>query len=313
MPLHQGHLALIEFAAAKCDVLYILLGINKAEPIPGKLRLAWLQKSLAHLSNVEIVPAETDLPATSVASREVSRQWADYIKIQFPKIDMVFSSEAYGPFVAEFLQARHQAFDQERKIVPVSATMIREKPWQYWQHIAQVARPYFVQKFCLYGPESTGKSTLAAKLAAHFKTIFVPEMGRELIPHTTTCTFADLEKVAQAHAAKIQEKQAEANKLLFLDTDIFTTQAYADMLFDKDLPVADEILQVNRCRHYFFLDTDAEYVQDGTRLGKESWPGQRKIFLEKLEKEEVPFTIIKGSWEERLDEMVRLVDKMCDF
>lgn len=81
------------------------------------------------------------------------------------------------------------------------------------------------------------------------------------------------------------------------------------MLFHQDLPMADEILKVNRCRHYFFLDTDVEYVQDGTRLGKESWPMQRDFFLKKLEKEEVPFSIIKGGWQELFDRMVNLINQ----
>ena len=31
---------------------------------------------------------------------------------------------------------------------------------------------------CLFGPESTGKTTLARELAARFGTVFVPEFGR---------------------------------------------------------------------------------------------------------------------------------------
>lgn len=304
MPLHQGHLSLIEFAASKCGQLFILLGINEDEPIPGSMRLQWLQEVLGHFPHIKIVPAETNLPATSVASREVSRQWANYIHEVLPKIDVVFSSEDYGPYVAEYLHAQHLVFDLARQKVPVSATKIREQPWKYWEYIAPPARPFFVQKFCLYGPESTGKSTLAAKLAVHFNTTFVPEIGRELIPRTTTCTYADLQKVAMAHAELIKEKLVQANKILFLDTDIFTTQAYAELLFHKELPVDDEILQLNRCRHYFFLDIDVPYIQDGTRLGQASWQKQRDVFLKKLEKEGVPFTIVAGDWQERFLKMI---------
>jgi len=309
MPLHQGHLSLIEFAAAHCQQLFILLGVNKQEPIPGHLRLQWLKEAVAHLPQVQIVLAETNLPATSVASREVSRQWANYIGEVMPPVDLVFSSEAYGPYVAEYLQARHVGFDQARERVPVSATQIREHPMQYWEYIAPPVRPYFVQKFCLYGPESTGKSILAEKLAAHFDTCFVPEVGRELIPRTSTCTYADLQKVAVAHAELIKEKLKQANKILFLDTDVFTTQAYAEMLFNRALPVDDEILHINRCRHYFFLDTDVEYWQDGTRLGKESWPLQREVFLRKLENEQVSYSVIKGGWQERFERMVRIAEQ----
>ena len=38
-----------------------------------------------------------------------------------------------------------------------------------------------IKKICLYGPESTGKSTLTIHLAEKFETTFVPEVAREML------------------------------------------------------------------------------------------------------------------------------------
>ncbi|MET0392361.1 MAG: adenylyltransferase/cytidyltransferase family protein [Chitinophagaceae bacterium] len=38
MPLHRGHLALIDFAHRPCDLLYVILCYTPEEPIDGELR-----------------------------------------------------------------------------------------------------------------------------------------------------------------------------------------------------------------------------------------------------------------------------------
>jgi nicotinamide riboside kinase len=52
-------------------------------------------------------------------------------------------------------------------------------------------------KVVLYGPESTGKSTLSKALAEHYKTAFVPEYARTYLQvkwdqHSALCTKEDL-------------------------------------------------------------------------------------------------------------------------
>lgn len=48
----------------------------------------------------------------------------------------------------------------------------------YWQYLPPVVRPYYAKRVCIYGPESTGKSTLTIDLARHFQTVFVEEYAR---------------------------------------------------------------------------------------------------------------------------------------
>ena len=77
MPLHCGHLALIDFAGKQCDELIILLCYTDKEPIAGSLREEWLKKNLAGIANTTIISYRYDedlLPNTSVSSREVSLQ-----------------------------------------------------------------------------------------------------------------------------------------------------------------------------------------------------------------------------------------------
>jgi len=60
------------------------------------------------------------MPDKEEADREVSKFWADYLKTRFPKVDVIFSSEKYGDFVAEYMSIEHQSFDQARTQQEVS-------------------------------------------------------------------------------------------------------------------------------------------------------------------------------------------------
>ena len=55
-----------------------------------------------------------------------------------------------------------------------------------------------IQKIVVLGPESTGKSTLCAALAAHYQTIWTPEYARTyLSEHGTKYTYDDLLTIAK--------------------------------------------------------------------------------------------------------------------
>jgi len=178
MPVHTGHLAMIESATRLASKTHVLLGALEGEPIPGPLRYSWLKEAVASLGVVETHYTEEDLPTAAESSREVSRVWAAWLKKRFPAIDLIVSSETYGEYLAEYMGVAHFAFDPERVSVPVSATMIRDAPWRHWDRIPLPARPYFAKTVCVYGPESTGKTVLSEKLAARLGASWVPEMAR---------------------------------------------------------------------------------------------------------------------------------------
>ncbi len=57
---------------------------------------------------------------------------------------------------------------------------------------------------CLYGPESTGKSTLARHLAAHYHTDYVPEVARELVT-SNSFTADDIVRIGRAQTQRVLE------------------------------------------------------------------------------------------------------------
>lgn len=270
MPPHHGHLALVDFAAAHCQRVLVVLCVDPAEPIPGELRLQWLREIFANRREIEVIYLPYDpaiLPNSSVSSREISRVWAAAFQAQLPPLDAVFTSEPYGDYLAEYMGIRHVLFDQPRLANPVSASQIRAQPWRYWEHLPGPVRPYFVTKIALHGTESTGKTTFAERLAAHYHTVHIPEMARDLIAQTVDVTPADLRRFAKAQADAIEAGAPLANRLLFIDTTAHTTQAYSRYLFAAEMPVEPRESAASTCALHLYLAADSPYVQDGTRLG----------------------------------------------
>jgi len=312
MPLHVGHLALIDFATKHCDVLYVILCQTDKEPIGGSIRQQWLKKALEKRRSAMLIPFcydEHELPNTSVASLQVSQLWSEAFRKLVGDVDVLFTSEDYGDYVAKFLGITHILFDKTRTLNPISSTEIRKNPCEFWEFIAEEARPYFVKKIAILGSESTGKSTLTEKLAEHYQTDFVSEAGRDIVGKTEECRFDDLSKIAELHAHKILTKTAHANKLLFIDTDLNITKSYSSFLFNRKLEVPPWIEEVNRSDLYLFLETDCPYVQDGTRTSE----GQRNALSlshkKILDKNGINYVTIGGTWEQRFMAACAIVDE----
>ena len=312
MPLHHGHLALIDFALRNCDILFVVICYSDKEPIPGEIRLQWLNQELNKEPRVVPIPFfydEDELPNTSESSPEVSSKWSSAFRKVLPDVDVLFTSEPYGEFVAEFMQIKHIGFDKNRVKSPITASRIRANPFKYWAYIANAARPYFVKKIAIVGTESTGKTVLSEKLARHYNSVFVPEMAREVIETTKECTYDDLTRIAELHAKTILEKIPQANRLLFADTDLVITKSYSHFLFQKELIVSNWIESANQFDLYLFMEPDCEFIQDGTRLSiKERYElseNHKKFFNDAR----VPIHFINGDWNQRFDRSILVIDE----
>lgn len=313
MPLHKGHMALIDFALDGCDELIVLVSASYDEPIPGSKRLEWIEQTYKYNNKIKpllLIYDEAVLPNTSTSSEWVSKLWANYLKEYLPPIDVIFASEAYAAFIGRFLDCAHVIFDESRKIVPVSATEIRKAPFIYWDFIPEEIRSYYTLKICLYGTESTGKTTLAQRLAGHFNTVAVPEMAREILQHTHECTREHLLQIAELHARTINKKIKEANKLLFVDTDINITRSYSKFLFNEELVVPEWIVEANKFDLHLYLDTDAPYIQDGTRLNEAEKNALNESHQQELRGRGINYFLIKGAdWDDRFKNAVKVVNQ----
>lgn len=162
-----------------------------------------------------------------------------------------------------------------------------------------------VLRIAVYGPESTGKTELATRLAAHFGAPLVAEYAREhcdarggvlgledMLPIALEQWRREDEAVARATAALgnligyqaaeaslvtqrasteqshlIGDKAGGARRLVVCDTEALTTMLWSDLLYGT---TPDQLRRgaEKRCRNYalyLLLDTDVPFAPDPQR------------------------------------------------
>jgi len=309
LPIHEGHVALIRFAAAHCDELIVSMSSTPHDPIEPALRLSWIKTIFQEDPSIKPAMILDDFDDDSLPLLERTKVWADFIRRTYLPIDIVFSSEAYGAPFAHHLGAEHVSFDAERKYVPISATKIRQHPFRYWNYIPPVVRPYFVKKICFYGAESTGKSTMAKRMAQVYHTEFVPEVAREIIS-SNVFTLDDIVTIGYAHAARIEEKLRIANRILLCDTDAITTQIYSRHYLGAVPEVLYELEKAVQYDVYFLFDIDVPWVADDLRDLGHHREVMFNVFKEALEIRNIPYILVRGTYDEREALVRKEIDRL---
>lgn len=313
LPFHKGHEAMIAFALSNCDFLTVLICCSDKEIIPAKTRKAWIENSFPGEANLEVRGynyLESELPNTSVTSREVSKVWAAVFKNEFPDYSLLITSEQYGELVAGYMDIQHIAFDLHKELFPVSATSIRNDLFMNWQYLPDSVKRDYAIKVVLLGTESTGKTTLAERLSIHFHCSLVLEAAREIIANSNSFSMEDLYTVATEHAKSIEQSILAESPLVIIDTDVHTTKSYSRFTFRRELVVSADIDDSNKASLHLYLNNDVEYLQDGTRLSESERNQLDLSHRQVLIDHNVDIVEITGNWDERFEKAVEQIERL---
>ncbi len=168
-------------------------------------------------------------------------------------------------------------------------------------------------KFVLFGPESTGKSTLARALAEKYQTSLAPEYAREYLQkkwdeQQKTCEPEDLKPIVEGQTAAEEKAVQQAGKVVFFDTNPLQTEVYSLAYYGYAEDWLKEINEKRQYDFYFLTDIDIPWEKDDLR----DKPHERKemfaLFKQVLDKRNLPYAILSGSHEERLKAASRIID-----
>jgi NadR type nicotinamide-nucleotide adenylyltransferase len=303
---------LIQAARALVDELTILLCSLPGDVIPGEARLEWMRETFPDCRVTWHSQPAPQQPADDPHFWDV---WESIVARHHPEpIHYVFAGEAYGGELAEHVGGTFVPLGgrvlkaDEKGVGGLSGEAIRAAPWAYWDFLPHPVRSYYGLTVCLHGIESVGKSTLAERLADHYRTILVPEYGRSHCEaHGTDCREEDLMLIGEAQQAMIEAARPWANRLLVADTDALMTAAWSQMMIGY---TPDQLICHRKADLYLMLGSDVPFVDDGTRVYKTDEQRDRfqRIARDTLALSQTNFVEVIGNWDERFETCIAAID-----
>jgi NadR type nicotinamide-nucleotide adenylyltransferase len=181
-----------------------------------------------------------------------------------------------------------------------------------------------IQKIVVLGPESTGKSTLSAALAAHYQTIWTPEYARQYLSEQgTKYNYDDLLTIAKGQIEN-EEKSLEIigqknndnkgtttiNKLI-VDTDMYVMKVWCEYVFNNCHHYILEQINQRSYDLYLLCDIDLPWASDEMREYPDPKPRIElfTIYKELLINQKTPWGIVSGTGAERTENAIQLIEQ----
>ena len=161
-------------------------------------------------------------------------------------------------------------------------------------------------RIVLYGPESSGKTTLAKALAKQFQTTWVHEFARNFLQEKwdqkkEVCSLEDLIIIAKGQINQENNLIKDANEFLFCDTNVLITKAWSETHFNGYCaPEIQYWVYTFKYDHYFLTDIDVPWQADDLRDRPNSREQMFDYFENLLINKKASYTLLKGNLNLRL-------------
>lgn len=166
-------------------------------------------------------------------------------------------------------------------------------------------------RIAITGPESTGKSWLAENLARAYHTTWVPEYARGYLEKLNrSYGYDDILTIARGQMASENSALASASKILFCDTECLVTKIWCDVKFGRCHPWIIQQIEQQPYDLYLLCDIDLPWQPDPLR----EHPHLRKylfdLYATELNERKLPFGIVSGTGDARLDCAMEIIKRM---
>ena len=335
-PPHVGHRHLIARAAEQSVRLAVVVLGSRFESISIGDRVKWLAEEFAS-TNVTVIGMRDDAPV-DYSSAAMWKAHNESLRLALKmhgitSVDAVFSSEEYGGQLAADFGAVHVPVDPSRSTHRVSGTLCRDDLAAAWPGIIEPARQDLAVRIIVVGAESTGTTTLARALTAHYRHRYpeiadVPEYGREFTYDKFAATQAakpgagltDMVWTAGdfAHIGERQnrlENDAAARcPLVIADTDVITTALFERVYIgEQSYGSYHAVEQLPRRDLYLITDHDGvAFEDDGWREAEHPREEMTEWFKEELTAAGHSWILVSGDHAERLATAIRIIDLIIE-
>lgn len=347
-PLHTGHINLIQTVSGMFDKTVVVISHDDntssklfedsklKRHLTGKDKLAIVQKTFQGQKDliIPILVDETEVPDypngwskwTELVKEEIynNRRVKNEIRLENETIEEMFSRSEFivneeedSNNYKKYFGCQSRTLDIDREEFPISATMIRNDPFELWDYVARASREFLTPRIAIVGGESSGKTTMTDKLANIYATTSVWEEGRlitdaELGGDESALQYKNYADISNRHFQSLKFAMIHAYRVLFSDTDFIATQAFCMTYEGKSHPVVQEMIESVPFDLTILLNNNVEWVDDGMRmLGEQKERNDFQSLLKALYKaNQIPYIeISSSSFEKRYEICKAVTDK----
>ncbi|MFN5515597.1 MAG: AAA family ATPase [Cyanobacteriota bacterium] len=303
-PLHQGHQYVIETALAEMDeVVLMIYDCPEDTAVPLPVRSNWLRTIYPTIEIIEAWDGPTEVGDTPT----IKEKHEIYIlkQLRSKKITHFYSSEFYGEHVSKALGAVNRLVDGERKKIPISGTQVRKDPFKFRHYLHPYVYRDLITNVVFLGAPSTGKTTIASRLAQEYNTVWMPEYGREyweIHQIERRLSLEQLVEIAEGHLAREEILLQQASQYLFTDTNAITTYQFSRYYHDSVALTLTELAQQAASRYdlVFVCDTDIPYDNTWDRSDEANRDALQKQLLNYLLVNKISFFQLSGNLNTRV-------------
>ena len=262
---------LIDFARAYADTLTVAVCGRPPCAAAVRARAAWIT---GLYPDITVVPAIAPEPHAPPNGPEDAFAWSERIA-DLPgarRCALLFGTDSGDAALAAAIGAR---------FVPClpAAALVHARTRDSRQDAPVAAAEFQLRRVCLFGPESTGKSTLAEQLARHYATAHVQEYARDYLDATGSLgSAADVPWIARGQRAAEIAAAAQATRILICDTNLTTVALWSDVLFGATPDWIREQAARDAYDLWLLTDIDVPFEPDPQRCFPE--PARRAWFMD---------------------------------
>ncbi len=320
LPLHMGHVHLIQRASGLVDRLYVIIShandgdaemIDESrfiKEINPKDRLRFVKQTFKNQKNIKsFLLNESDCPPYPNGWEMWSNLLKDEMMLYEENIDwkndviFISNKQEDKEYNMKFFESDTVSIDPEYSEYNVNSKEIRMNPSKYWKYLPREVREHLIPAVTICGGESSGKSVMIDKLANIFNTTSAWEYGRDYVTEKLggdeqALQYSDYEKIIFGHQLNVLYAKRNANKFALIDTDYITTLAFCLTYEKKDNPTIREFIKNYPFDLTILLENNVKWINDGLRsLGEKEIRMQFQQLLKKLYDEyNINYIIIKS-------------------
>lgn len=162
-----------------------------------------------------------------------------------------------------------------------------------------------IKKIAITGPESSGKTTLAKMLAAHFETVWVPEFARFYLSNLHRPYIeSDLLAIAKGQIALEQQKQSLAKEYLFSDTEMTVIKIWSEVKYKRCPAEIFALWEQQDYDLYILCTPDFVWEYDPLRENPDDRTLLFDLYQKALKVKKTNYIIVTGSPENRLQQTI---------